>query len=159
MTWENLRLIGGLTGAFITGLWVSAGTAVQMLIVLMALDMATGMIVAAMGGKLASDVAWRGVCRKVLTLGILGTVAALATIGGTWPAPYHTVFDFAPQAVAGFYCAVEALSIIENAVEGGIPVPTFLKKALAILRDATNGDDLRSPRRDGDGTTRNNTSQ
>jgi hypothetical protein len=53
------------------------------------------------------------------------------------PAPLDrlTASDITRNPVAVFYCAGEALSILENAVAAGLPVPEFLREALVRLNE------------------------
>ncbi len=125
----HLKTIVGVTGGTLVALWASVGLAMQVLLMLMALDIASGIIAAWMGKRLDSDTGWRGVGRKALTLGVV-TMAAVIEPAVDLPLA---------QWVAGFYAAVEALSVAENAAVAGVPVPEFLRDALTQWRRLTEG--------------------
>lgn len=130
MDFERLRLTAGVVGGFICVAWASLSLAVQILLILMALDILTGMTAAGIEKRLDSSVGWKGVCRKAITLAIVWAATVAEPMLGGLPAG---------QAVAGFYVAVEALSIVENAVVAGVPVPNVLHEALTKLREQTGG--------------------
>jgi toxin secretion/phage lysis holin len=116
--------LAGLVSAVATG-WASLVGVVQVLLLLMALDIATGMAAAFVQRRLNSAVGWRGVSRKAVTLGVVtAAVVVEPVLGG---APVASV-------VAGFYAAVEALSILENAGRADVPVPGVLREALTRLQ-------------------------
>ncbi len=130
--WEQLKAGVGVTGAVVAGLWGSLETAVQILLILMAVDIATGILAAGLRGELASDVGWRGLLKKAISLFIvIAATAAEPVLGGIESGTF----------VAGFYCACEGLSILENSVDAGVPVPTFLQRALAKLRQEMGGEE------------------
>lgn len=110
----------GVAMGAIAALWLSLGVSVQILVLLIALDLVTGMFAAWAGKRLDSATGWRGVSKKALTLGV---VAAAAVVDPVIDLPLA-------EFVAGFYAAVEALSIIENAAVAGVPVPSVLRDAL-----------------------------
>ncbi|MBX6770880.1 MAG: phage holin family protein [Chloroflexi bacterium] len=114
-----LKLAAGALAA----LWGGLPVLVQVLIGLMALDIATGMLAAFIAQELSSDVSFRGMARKAIVL--------LVVAGGVWLEP--AVGLPVGQAVAGFYAAHEGLSLIENVARAGLPVPQVLRDALAKL--------------------------
>lgn len=101
------------------------------LIVLMCFDYATGVIRAAVNHDLCSSVGFKGIARKVLIL-------ALVAVGNL--IDVHIIGDgsICRSLVMGFYAANEALSIIENAIGLGLPVP---KKLVAIIRELKSKND------------------
>ena len=114
--------------------WAVGGfdTPVLALIVCMAVDYVTGLIVAGIfhaspktaGGGLDSRVGWRGLARKIVTI-LIVVVANLADV----LLELHYVRD---TAVIGF-CANECISILENAGRMGIRIPGALRAALESL--------------------------
>lgn len=92
------------------------------LIVVICLDYATGVIKGAIQHKLSSDIGFKGILRKFLIL----FVVALAHIidncvgsGETWR-----------NIAIVFYICNEGISLLENAVACGLPVPKKLKDIL-----------------------------
>lgn len=116
--------ISYLVGGWDTPLWV--------LIACMAVDYVTGLIVAGVfhnspktaGGGLDSQVGWKGLARKFVTI-LIVVVANLAdTLLGL-----HYIRD----AVAIGFCANEMLSVLENAGHMGLPIPAVLTGAIEEL--------------------------
>lgn len=101
------------------------------LIALMAFDYVTGVIRAGVNHDLCSSVGFKGIARKVLIL-------ALVAVGNL--VDVHIIGDgsLCRSLVIGFYVANEALSIIENAIGLGLPVP---KKLITIIRDLKDKND------------------
>ncbi len=128
---HHIKHVAGAALGAASALWLSLGVSVQILILLIVLDLATGMAAAWAGKRLDSDTGWRGVSRKALTLGV---VAAAAVVDPVIDLPLA-------EFVAGFYAAVEALSIIENAAVAGVPVPAFLRDALVQWQRLAEGRD------------------
>ncbi|HXF08993.1 MAG TPA: phage holin family protein [Candidatus Acidoferrales bacterium] len=114
-----VKLIAASAAAVFGGLPVL----VQALIILMAIDIATGLLAAYVRRNLTSDVSFRGMARKAIVL--------LIVAGGAWIEP--AVELPIGEAVAGFYAAHEGLSILENAARSGLPIPEVLRDALAKL--------------------------
>lgn len=113
---------------------------VWLLVGLQAMDIVTGIVGAGITGKVSSPVAFRGISRKVMAL-LLVVTAAMAG----WALEEYTGVPLVivVQAVAGFYCAGELLSILENAVRAGLPVP----KALTDLVSKLSSDGAAEPDR------------
>ena len=101
------------------------------LIALMAFDYITGVIRAGVNHDLCSSVGFKGIARKVLIL-------ALVAVGNL--IDVHVIGDgsICRSLVIGFYIANEALSIVENAIGLGLPVP---KKLVTIIRDLKSKND------------------
>lgn len=101
------------------------------LLALMAIDYITGVIKAGINHDLCSGVGFKGIARKVFIL-------ALVAVGNL--IDVHIIGDgsLCRSLVIGFYVANEALSIIENAIGLGLPVP---KKLIAIIRDLKSKND------------------
>ena len=127
--WNSLQLIlaavGGWIGYFLGG---CDGLLIALLIFVIC-DYITGVMGAISDKKLSSAVGFRGICRKVLIfilvgianvidINVLGQVGVLRT------------------AVIFFYLSNEGLSILENTVYLGLPVPEKLKTILAQLQDS-----------------------
>lgn len=114
--------------------WLVGGfdTPVLALIICMAVDYLTGLIVAGVfhastktaGGGLDSSVGWKGLVRKCVTL-LLVVVANLADV-------LLNQCCVRDAVVIGF-CANECISILENAGNMGIRIPAALTSALEKL--------------------------
>jgi phage-related holin len=83
--------------------------------------------------------------KKVMVLVFIGSLALVQwAFQHTWPN-----FDIpAVTVVAGMYCGVEILSILEIMTRAGIPVPPVLRNALNKVRPLMG----QEPAEPGDGT-------
>ena len=77
---------------------------------------------------LASEVGFRGICRKVLIFMLVGIANILdADVVGTG--------SVLRTAVIFFYISNEGVSLLENAAHLGLPVPEKIKMVLEQLHD------------------------
>ncbi|MBI4496311.1 MAG: phage holin family protein [Chloroflexi bacterium] len=120
---ESVVIWGKLASGLLAALWASLALMVQALLVLMAADVAVGLLAAFGARTVSADVCWRGITKKMIVLIIVGACGYLSPIMGIPLA----------EAVAGFYAAHELLSILQNADRAGLPVPQALKEALVKL--------------------------
>ena len=118
----GLKMVAAFLGAW----WLGLPGLVQVLILLMALDMVAGVVRATADRKLSSDVMFTGVTKKVMVLLLVGMAHLIE--------PYVAGLPLG-SAAAGYYVAHEALSITENVVAAGLPVPQWLKNALVKLQE------------------------
>lgn len=123
----------GALGAAIANLYGGWDAALQTLILFMAVDYVTGLIVAGVfhaspksrTGALESRAGWKGLIRKGETLLIVLVACRLDAVMAT---------SFVRDAVViGFICN-ETISIVENAGLMGLPIPAALTKAVDILK-------------------------
>ena len=129
----------GVAGSVIANLLGGWDTALQTILIFMAIDYITGLIVAGVfknssktdTGALESKAGWKGLCRKGMTLLIILVAAQLDIVTGT---------EVIRNAVIIGYIANEGLSIIENAGLMGLPIPKFLKNAIDILKKKSEGE-------------------
>ena len=140
--WAKIQIavaaIGGWLGYFLGGM---DGMMIA-LIVLMTLDYVTGVMCAIVDKKLSSAVGFKGICKKVLVLMLVG-VANIVDV--------HVVGAGSAlrSAVVCFYLSNEGISMLENASHLGLPIPEKLKDILAQLHeredknyvDESGGDD------------------
>ena len=126
LVWAKIQtaitLLGGWLGYFVGG-WDGMLIA---LVVLMALDYITGVMCAIADHRLSSAVGFRGICRKVFMLMLVG-VANIVDV--------HVVGSGSAlrAAVICFYLSNEGVSILENAAHIGLPVPEKLRIVLEQL--------------------------
>ena len=135
MTWDKiLKILAGVAGA-ICGLFGEWTTTLTILVVVMAIDYISGVLVAACGkspkteaGGLSSKVGFIGITKKgfIMLLVLLATMLDKAIGNETMVFQTSLVF---------YYIANEGLSVLENAALMGLPFPEKLKKALETLRD------------------------
>lgn len=104
-------------------LWEPWDALINALIALVALDYVTGVICAAANKRLSSEIGFKGLIKKAL---IFALVAVAGVADKVIPATNQAI----RAAVILFYIANEAISILENAAELGLPVPEKLKAVL-----------------------------
>ncbi len=128
LIWAKIQIantaIGGWLGYFLGGL---DGLMIA-LIVLMTLDYVSGVMCAIIDRKLSSAVGFKGVCKKVFILMLVGVAHIIDLhVVGTGSA--------LRGAVICFYMSNEGLSLLENTAHIGLPIPDKLRDILAQLHD------------------------
>ena len=114
-----IAALGG-AAAYLWGPWDAL---INALLALVALDYVTGVICAAANKRLSSEIGFKGLIKKAL---IFALVAVAGVADKVIPATNQAI----RAAVILFYIANEAISILENAAELGLPVPEKLKAVL-----------------------------
>ena len=132
-----ITAIGGWLGYFLGGI---DGLMIALMI-FMALDYVTGVMCAIIDKKLSSAVGFKGVCKKVLILFMVGiaNIVDLHVIGSG---------SALRGAVIAFYLSNEGLSLLENAAYIGLRIPDKLK---AVLEQLHNRDEKEGKDDQGDG--------
>ena len=133
----------GLLGGTIAGLFGGWDTALQTLVIFMAVDYITGLIVAGVfhtspktkTGTLESRAGWKGLCRKGVSLLVVLVACRLDTIIGS---------NFIRDATVIAFVCNETISIIENAGLMGVPIPAALTKAVDVLRQRAEEEQKRN---------------
>ena len=123
----------GAIGSMIASLFGGWDASLQTLVIFMAIDYITGLIVAGVfhaspkteTGTLESRAGWKGLIRKGETLLIVLVACQLDAVMAT---------SFVRDAVIIGFIANEVISIIENAGLMGLPIPAALTKAVDILK-------------------------
>ena len=132
--WNSIQfvftVIGGWLGYFLGGY----DGLLYALVVFMVVDYITGVMCAISDKKLSSAVGFKGICRKVLILMLVGIANLLdVEVIGTG-AVLRT-------AVIFFYLSNEGVSLLENAAHLGLPIPEKLKAVLAQLHKRAERED------------------
>jgi len=126
LVWAKIQIaitaIGGWLGYFLGGM----DGLIIALIVMMSIDYITGIMCAVVDKKLSSAIGFKGIFKKVCTLMLVG-VANIIDV--------HVVGSGSALrgATVCFYLSNEGLSVLENAVHLGLPVPDRLREVLAQL--------------------------
>ena len=141
IVWAKIQMavaaIGGWLGYFLGGM---DGLMIA-LVVFMALDYITGLMCAVIDKKLSSTVGFKGICKKVLIMMLVGVAHIVDLhVVGTGQA--------LRSAVICFYLSNEGVSVLENAGHLGLPIPEKLKDILAQLHNRSDKDNTTNP---GDG--------
>lgn len=129
----------GIIGSTIAQLLGGFDMALQTLVIFMAVDYITGLIVAGVfkkskktdTGALESRAGWKGLCKKGVTLLVVLVASRLDLLIGS---------NFIRDAVVIGYVVNEALSIFENVGLMGVPVGKVLTNAIDILKKKAEGD-------------------
>ena len=124
----------GVVGSFLAGLFGGWDAGLTTLVIFMALDYLTGLIVAGVfhnsektqQGTLESRAGWKGLCRKGVTLLIVLVACRLDLVIGS---------NFIRDAVVIAFVANETISIVENAGLMGIPIPSAITRAIEVLKN------------------------
>lgn len=124
----------GVIGGAIASAFGGWNQAMATLLIFMAVDYITGMIVAGVfhrsgkteSGTLSSNVGFRGLIKKGVCLLIVLVAARLDLLLG---------IEYMRDAVIIAFILNELISIVENAGLMGIPIPAVIKKAIDVLQD------------------------
>lgn len=130
----------GIAGGSIATLLGGWDAGLTTLIIFMAVDYVSGLVVAGIfqkstkteTGGLESKAGWKGLCRKVATLFCVLVACRLDMTLGS---------NFIRDGVIIAFSANEAISIIENIGLMGVDLPPALIKAIDILKNKGDKDD------------------
>ena len=140
---ENMKVkiltLIGVAGSALASFFGGWDAALKTLIIFMAADYITGLIVAGVfktsektaNGALESRAGWKGLCRKGVTLLVVLVACRLDLVMGS---------NFIRDAVIIAFIANEAISIIENAGLMGIRIPAVIMRAIEVLKKKTEGE-------------------
>ena len=127
----------GMLGSSIASLFGGWDAAMVTLMVFMAIDYITGLLVAGVfhksqkssGGALESHAGWQGLCKKGVSLLIVLVACRLDIVIGS---------NFIRDAVVIAFIANETISIVENAGLMGLDIPAPIMSAIDVLRNREN---------------------
>lgn len=130
---EKIMIAFGCAGAFIAGLFGGWSGSLTTLVALMAIDYATGLVVAAVfhtspktsTGTLESNACIKGLFRKCYILVLVLVAYRIDMEFGT---------TYIRDGVCIAYIISESISIVENCGLMGIPVPQRLIDAIDLLK-------------------------
>ena len=123
----------GMIGTVISNIFGGWSAAMTTLVIFMAIDYITGVLVAAVfhksnktsNGSLESRAGFKGLCRKGVMLLIVLIGCRLDMIFGS---------NYIRDAAVIAFIANEIISIVENAGLMGVPLPAVITKAIDMLR-------------------------
>ena len=122
--------IKGLIASIGAGLGFMFGdfdTFLKVLLVLVVIDYVTGVMSAYILKELSSKIGFQGILKKVFLLVMVALATMIDEILNTQ--------GIARGAIIFFFIATEGLSILENAVKCGVPVPQWLIDKLKQLKN------------------------
>lgn len=141
MKWINL-ISGfvGVAGSFIASLFGGWDSALATLIIFMAIDFVTGLVVGGVfhnstktdTGALESKASFKGLCRKCMVLLFVLIGARLDLAIGV---------DYIRNAICIAFMVNELISIVENAGLMGLPIPSVITNAIDVLKAKVEGED------------------
>ena len=126
--WAKLQMaiaaVGGWLGYFLGGM----DGLLTALLIFMTVDYITGLMCAVADKKLSSSVGFKGICKKVLIIRLVGVahIVDLHVVG---------TGNALRGAVVCFYLSNEGVSLLENAAHLGLPIPEKMKSILAQLHN------------------------
>lgn len=137
--WDKIIKVLAAIGGAIAGLFGGWDMLLAVLVGMMAVDYASGVLVAVMGksqkteyGGLSSKVGAYGLAKKGLMMLVVLVAALLDRAIGTQAAVFR-------EAACWFYIANEGLSLLENLSLAGVSFPEKLKEMLGQRRDEADG--------------------
>lgn len=130
----------GAVGSGIAALFGGWDTGLVSLLIFMALDYVSGLVVAGVfhksnktdTGSLESKAGWKGLCRKCMTLVFVLVAYRLDLVIGT---------NYIKNAVIIAFIANELISLVENAGLMGVPLPAVITKAIDILQKKSESEE------------------
>lgn len=139
-TKDTVTLLIGMFGGFATYLLGGWDSALVTLILFMAIDYITGLLVAGVfhaskktpSGTLESHAGFKGLCKKGLMLAVVLVACRLDLTLGS---------DFIRDSVVVALVANETISIVENAGLMGVPIPSGIRRAIQLLNQKEEGKD------------------
>lgn len=117
-------VIGGLVGKYVGGF----DNAFISLVIFMCVDYLTGLMCGIYKKELSSEIGFKGICKKVLIVLLVGLAALVDRVIPSDTAVFRDMVIF-------FYIANEGLSIIENACVLGLPIPEKFQKFLYQIKE------------------------
>jgi len=130
---DFILTVTGVVGGFISWLVGGWNAALTTLVIFMAIDFISGLIVAGVfkeskkteSGALSSKVGFKGICKKCMTLLFVLIGAQLDIV---------LKVNMVRDGVCIAFILNELISIVENAGLMGIPIPGVIQKALDMLQ-------------------------
>lgn len=122
-----INWLGAVAGSVLAYLFGGWGGLIVALVAMVVIDYITGLIAGCMKHQLSSKTGFRGILKKVLFFIVVAVAHIIDGLIG--------LAGVLETATLGFLIANEALSILENAGEMGVPIPQKLLDALAQLKN------------------------
>lgn len=117
---------------------------VGFLLLMMLLDLISGLMSAWYSGQLCSKTGWRGMMRKTGIVLVIGVSFLLElavkhllpeSVAGSVSLPFASL-------TASFFFLIESISVLENCKKMGVPMPEFLTRGLRSAADKVSGDSV-----------------
>lgn len=124
---NNYDYIIGILGSIVGYMFGKFDGFIYALITLCTIDYISGILAAGVKHELSSDIGFKGIAKKIMMFGLVGMAHVF---------DHELLGDTAllRDGVIFFYIANEGLSILENTVTIGLPVPDVLKEKLLGMK-------------------------
>ena len=143
MTFDSyFEALFALAGAFISFFIGGIDGLMKLLVILVISDFITGALKGLILKKYSSDIGFHGISKKVCMFIFIG----MANVIDNEMLGHSEVLR---DAVVLFYLANEGLSVIENAIDMGAPVPDGLRERFLSWRNKTQNEQLTSKNKPG----------
>lgn len=126
--WISLQLALAAVGAWLGWFLGGMDGLIYAVIVFVIADYITGVMCAINDKRLSSEIGFKGICRKIIIFMLIGVANLIDVYVIKSGAMLRTATIF-------FYLSNEGISLLENAVHLGLPVPEKIKQALKQLAD------------------------
>ena len=143
--WDKVLKVLATIGGAIAGAFGGWDKLLIVLVIMMAIDYVSGVVVAWMGksnkteyGGLSSKVGSQGLLKKGLMMLVVLVAALLDRAMGGQAAVCR-------DAACWFYIANEGISLLENLSLAGVPFPAKIKELLGQKKDEANGTEIDKP--------------
>ena len=134
--WNWIQVVFATVGGWLGYVLGGLDGFLYALLAFVVIDYITGLMCAVLDKKLSSEVGFRGIFKKVL-------IFALVTVGHIVDQNVIGDGSVIRTAVIFFYLSNEGISILENTVHIGLPVPQKLKDVLEQLHNRSDKEDDR----------------
>lgn len=124
---RTISAIVAIFGSAANYLWGGWDVALKTLLLFMLLDYILGVTCGIKKKELSSEVAFRGIFKKITILIVLALAVSMDGI--------TNADGFVRGLVCFYYIGLEGISILENAAEIGVLIPEKLKDILIQLKD------------------------
>lgn len=126
-----IATISGVIGSIVSYAIDGLGMAVSVLILMMIIDYITGIFCGIVNKNLNSRIGYVGIIRKFYYLLLIGAIYAISYVIPN--------IGFAGDGAAISLTVLEIISITENGVKLGAPIPKFIKDLLLVIKDKNDG--------------------
>lgn len=125
---NNCKIVIALFGSIVGWLLGELDSLIYTLVVFVAIDYVTGILLAIYEKKISSNIGYKGICKKVMIFALvaLGNIIDKQLIGSG--SSIRTMLIM-------FYLSNEGISILENAAKIGLPLPQKLKEVLQQINE------------------------
>ena len=134
--WNWIQVVFATVGGWLGYVLGGLDGFLYALLAFVVIDYITGLMCAVLDKKLSSEVGFRGIFKKVL-------IFALVAVGHIVDQNVIGDGSVIRTAVIFFYLSNEGISILENTVHIGLPVPQKLKDVLEQLHNSSDKEDDR----------------